>query len=728
MNFIRFWMFFLALSLGPFSLLRAQQASNDWASWGGPTGDFTVRDAGVIQADLDYALKVVWKKKIGTGYSAVSVRGTLAVTMFSDDTFDYVIALDAEEGSERWRHKIGPAYLGHYGSQSGPLSTMVLTDSLVIGLSAQGRLFALDIETGVRRWGVDLVADYQAIAPFWGFTSSPRLHDNLLFVQLGGTQENAIAAFNPISGDRVWSAYSDSVSYQSPGLFKIGNQNQVVFHGNRSLAGLNPQTGAVLWQFDHGGQSSASATSGHPVEIGEGRYFVKHRGNGGVLVQVHHTDGVYSVEEVWQSRHIRGTYIYAVYHKGYLFGNNGRILTCIDAATGDRVWRSREPGDGLPIVVDDHLVMITKEGKLAIAKASGDGYDERARLDLFDDIVWSPPSFANGKIYTRSMSEIACVEIVPKTEGVDSGVPVAGVVPDSRFAQFVKHVTENENKKVLIDQFMAKQKTFPIIEGDRLVHFVYRGEANEVGLTGDLIGRRFDQAMHRIDGTDFFYYSAYLEPDARSTYQYIVNLQTSVFDSLNDRNTRTLFFGQASWFAMPQWKAPAHLTVRQDGIVGRIDTVYFESDSIEGSRRFEVYLPAGYDQNKDRYPVTYVHASRRPFSQGLVNVSLDNLIGKSVRPMIVVVVPSFVKGGYAEYMGDGRAVYAQTFANEVVPFIDRTYRTLASRTGRANMGHIYGGFMAFYATFKYPNLFGKLAIQTMAWDQVSQAEDAALLV
>jgi hypothetical protein len=133
------------------------------------------------------------------------------------------------------------------------------------------------------------------------------------------------------------------------------------------------------------------------------------------------------------------------------------------------------------------------------------------------------------------MSEIACVEIVPHTESVDSGAPVAGIVPDSRFAQFVEQVTQAVDKKGLIDRFMSQQETFPVIERDTLVHFIYRGGANEVGLTGDLVGRRIDREMHRVDGTNFFYYSAALEADARSTYKFIVNLQTAQIDSLNPR-------------------------------------------------------------------------------------------------------------------------------------------------------------------------------------------------
>ena len=46
-----------------------------------------------------------------------------------------------------------------------------MTDDKVFALSAQGSLFALDANTGQKLWDVDLVADHQAIIPFWGFTS-----------------------------------------------------------------------------------------------------------------------------------------------------------------------------------------------------------------------------------------------------------------------------------------------------------------------------------------------------------------------------------------------------------------------------------------------------------------------------------------------------------------------------------------------------------------------------
>ena len=90
------------------------------------------------------------------------------MTTFSDDTSDYVIAFDAENGSERWRYTIGPAYLGHYGSQSGPVATPLIAGGRVILISPQGRLFALDASSGEALWSRDVVAELGAIAPFWG--------------------------------------------------------------------------------------------------------------------------------------------------------------------------------------------------------------------------------------------------------------------------------------------------------------------------------------------------------------------------------------------------------------------------------------------------------------------------------------------------------------------------------------------------------------------------------
>ena len=567
-------------------------------------------DAGIIQPDKAQAVRVVWKKTLGTGYSAVTVASGLALTVYSDGQSDYVIALDAADGAARWRHRIGPAYLGHWGSQNGPLSTPLITPSTVVALSPQGLLFALETKAGKLLWSTDLVAEQGGRSPFWGFTSSPRMIDNRIVLQSGGSEGMALSAYDPVTGKRLWSAGSDDVDYQSHGIFKIDGEDHIVFHGNKKLYGVDPATGNIRWTFDHKCATSASSTSSHPVEIAEGRYFIKNSGRGGLVVQVSKTDSGYVAEKAWDTSYLGGTYIYPIYHDGLLFGYKGRILTALDAATGDRVWRSREPGDGLPLIIDGHLVIIIKEGKQSIAPADRSGYAETVSLQLFNDIVWSPPTFANGKFYARSMSEIACVELVTKASEPITNTVELGKIPGTAFADFVSKLEAAEDKPLVLNTFLESHPTFPVIEGDSLAHFVYITDADEVAIAGDHLGRRIDQPMHRVPGTGLYYFSSWLEPDARITYTFTIDLQQSRVDPRNPRQIRSLFFGQASWFGMPGWEEPPHLKSNPDGPHGTVETIAFATAAGD-SHKVSVYLPPNYGSEKD-VAVTYVHDVRRP--------------------------------------------------------------------------------------------------------------------
>jgi len=168
------------------TLLSPSVRAQKWPHWGGPNTNFKLHDVGAFSKDEDFSLRVTWKRTLGSGYSSVSVANGIAVTIYSDGENDYVIALDAKDGSDIWRHRIGPAYLGHWGSQNGPLSTPLITDTFVVALSPQGLLFVLDRATGDPKWSIDIVEEQDGRPPFWGFTTSPRLAGDLVIVQSGG--------------------------------------------------------------------------------------------------------------------------------------------------------------------------------------------------------------------------------------------------------------------------------------------------------------------------------------------------------------------------------------------------------------------------------------------------------------------------------------------------------------------------------------------------------------
>ena len=134
-----------------------------------------------------------------------------------------------------------------------------------------------------------------------------------------------------------------------------------------------------------------------------------------------------------------------------------------------------------------------------------------------------------------------------------------------------------------------------------------------------------------------------------------------------------------------------------------------------------VYLPPGYDDDRDRrYPAVYViqgytghvamwanrSAYRQPFPE-----TADGVFARGeAPPAIVVYVDAWTKYGGSQFVdspGTGR--YHSYLCEEIVPFVDARYRTLAGAAYRGIMGKSSGGFGAMITPMLRPDLFGALA-------------------
>lgn len=220
------------------------------------------------------------------------------------------------------------------------------------------------------------------------------------------------------------------------------------------------------------------------------------------------------------------------------------------------------------ILVDGHLVVQTKEGGLHLARAIPERYEERAALALFASHSWTSPSFADGAIYARSLSEIARVE--PQA-GVATGrrarapeAPASGLL--LRLRDQLRDATDPE---AVLEAFLRSESSFPIVE-DGTVHFIYRGQAQDVALAGDLPGARREWPMSLLADTDLFFRSVSLEPDAAISYLFLVDYEPTL-DPLNPDRVRSSVYGPElepvsggdlamSWLAMPGWLASAELS------------------------------------------------------------------------------------------------------------------------------------------------------------------------
>lgn len=698
---------FLLCYLTPILAEEGDSSKPDsWPQWRGFSQNGISNVNGIFADKEAFGLNVAWKQTIGQGYSSVSVTDKQAITMYTDGSSDIIASFDAESGRPLWQYKMGPMYVGQNGSHNGPSSTPVIDGNRIFGLERKGKLFSLDAKTGKKVWTRQLVEKDYATEPNHGFTTAPIVYQDVLIVEIGALNGQAIAGFNKNTGERLWTNGNDQIDYHSPIFADFGGKTQVIAAGRQYLYGLDPQTGKQLWEFHHQGNNGSI----NPIKVGTDRLLVQASSREASLLEIKSYEGSFAVTEVWKSSDIKRSFNVPVYHEGHFYSYSGRFMNCVSEKTGETVWKSRPPGDGFIILVDDHLVILTKQGSLHIAEASPVGYNEKANLKLFEDLAWSPPSFANGKIYARSLAEIASIDISSTSTSInikpEKRTPVA---PNSRFAGFIRSLEKESDKQAAVNAFMKKQKSFPIYEGKDLVHFVYNGDVRDLVITGDMFDQNVDETMNRVEGTDFYYYSARFKPDANFGYQFIRNFEERISDPLNP-DTIGNFNGTESQLAMPGWKKPAHLkTAKKQGTL--VDAS-FESSIMEDTRQVRVYLPHGYETGSRKYPVAYVHFGRMAIDFGKMPNTLDNLIADGKMEPIIAVFMLPTRTRFQEYARQQKEKHVQMIVEELVPFIDKNYRTNTQASQRLIMGGDEGGYSSLYTTFKHPGIFYMVAGQS----------------
>lgn len=692
-----------------------------WTSFRGPNGRGQAAD-GLPPGDGPLGFARAWQRPLGSGYSGVSVAPGRLITAAAGETTDYVIALDPESGDELWRYDLGPTYAGHDGSHDGPIATPAIAENRVFMLGPWGHFVALDLETGSELWALHLVEDLGCTPPLYGFGSSPAVLGDSILLQIGGA-DGAVAAFDAATGELRWRAFPDDgePGSQSPVVAELAGRPQVLVLGSQRAAGLAPEDGALLWDVAFDGEPGAmGAYTQSPVPIDDRRVLIKHADGEASLVEVTATVDGLAAQVVAAGRGLARSYSPPAVAGSGLYGYSARFLSALEPVGGDLLWRSREPGDGFLVAVGDQLAVVTKTGSLHLGAASREGWQEAARLDLFDDLAWTPPSYADGALYLRSLGEIARVDLVRgagATAAGDEELPAA-------LAGLAREVQQAADPAETIERFLAGRE-LPLIDGEQVV-FLWHGAARDVAIAGDMIGMRREEPMRRLGETDLWWWATELDRRARISYLFFVDYQPAV-DPSHDRRTESTVLGPdmnwfrgepvaMSWFAMPDWPGlalvdrpagPVDGATRTAGRLERFELTLQPETPAEGETPppvtvpVAVWLPPGYDTSDTRYPVVYVH-HRAAREAGAWPQTLDRTVGRTVAPLIAVFPQAPRMRGYGDLL-----------AGQLVPAIDARFRTVADRASRAIVGMGWPGFQAALLAFEHSATFGALGVQSL---------------
>lgn len=158
----------------------------------------------------------------------------------------------------------------------------------------------------------------------------------------------------------------------------------------------------------------------------------------------------------------------------------------------------------------------------------------------------------------------------------------------------------------------------------------------------------------------------------------------------------------------PERKLPAAEGVR---FARYAEDVSVSSKCLGKTVGFNILLPSDYLTSKDkRYPVVYMlHGfgdNRKSWNDQYLRVEskIEELEGNGLQSMIYV-----FPDGYNSYYSntyDGSFKYMDMFIDELVPYIDKVYRTIPDRQHRAVVGYSMGGFGAMVLPMKNPDVFG----------------------
>ncbi len=382
-----------------------------WTDFRGPRRDGLYTETAIRTEWPAGGLEPLWRQPVGGGHASFVVADGRAFTIEQRRDREVVAAYDADTGAELWTH----AWSAHFREMMGgpgPRATPTWRDGRLYALGANGRLVCLDAATGEVVWRRDILADAGAANLPWAMSGAPLVVDELVVVQPGGAGGWSVAAYDRRTGDPVWHVLDDVQGYTSPMLATLGGVRQIVVVTAERAAGLRPEDGTLLWE--HPWTVPTVPNIAQPLVVGDTRIFLSAGyGKGAALVELTPDGERFTAATVWETNRMKNKFSSSVLIDGYVYGLDESILACLDAASGELMWKGGRYGHGQLLAAGDHLVVLTERGDLVLVRATPDGHEEVAAFRAIEGKTWNVPALAGGRILVRNARQMAAFDLSP---------------------------------------------------------------------------------------------------------------------------------------------------------------------------------------------------------------------------------------------------------------------------------------------------------------------------
>ncbi|MGB2906324.1 MAG: PQQ-binding-like beta-propeller repeat protein [Candidatus Aminicenantaceae bacterium] len=400
-------------------------------NWDVKTGD-NIRWKRAIPG-LGHSSPVVWGDKVfvttavGEGKEAYLKVGRYGESPDNPEDYDHhykVYCLDRTTGEIVWEKT---AYTGkpkvarHIKSSHANCTPATDGKHLLVFFASQG-LYCYDLE-GKLLWTRDLgyldagafdVPDIQ-----WGFASSPIIYQDKVLVLCDVNNQSFITALDLESGKDIWRTLRDeNPTWGTPTVHASADRTQVIVNGYKHIGGYEVETGKAIWWMRGGGDVPCPT----PV-VAHGLVFITNaHGRMRPIYAIRlEAEGDISLDRNENSnRYIpwsfprRGSYqpTPLVLDDLLYVADNGGILTCYTAVTGEEKYREKIGGDlssysASPVAVDGRLYFTDEFGTIFIVKA-GPQYEFLTKNSM-DEVCMATPAISHKTLFIRGRRHLFAI-------------------------------------------------------------------------------------------------------------------------------------------------------------------------------------------------------------------------------------------------------------------------------------------------------------------------------
>lgn len=393
--------------------VAARGGWHDWPQWRGPERNSL--DAGVPWPDGLSAerLQLKWRQPLGPSYSGPVVAGErLITTETRDEKEERVSVWNRSTGELLWEATWqGSLSVPFFARSNGSWirSTPATDGQRLYVAGIRDVLVCFDLATGQEAWRVDFVEQLKSTLPTFGFVSSPLIDGQWLYVQAGG----GVAKLNKLDGTIVWRALEDGggmngSAFSSPVIATIGGVRQLVVQTRSELAGVDLESGKVLWSQTI--ESFRGMNILTPTVIGD-QIFTSSYGGKSWLYSIKNNPDGFTVSMDWENK-LQG-YMSSPVVVGdhiYLHLRNQRFA-CVNWKTGEEAWITKPFGKYWSMVSQgDRMLALDETGDLRLIAADPKEYRLLGEARVSDDSTWAHLSVADGQVFVRALGELRVFE------------------------------------------------------------------------------------------------------------------------------------------------------------------------------------------------------------------------------------------------------------------------------------------------------------------------------